>query len=85
LGRIFLGDKILKENFIMGGLTRIPKQNPFYFKFLFVSPTLRVEMLRVIVRDKFLTVLNCLDDFSGERNNFSVELYFLALKKKHLE
>jgi len=43
-------------------------------------------MLRVIVRDKFLTVLNCLDDFSGERNNFSseVELDFLAFKKTNL-
>ena len=41
----------------------------------------------VFVRDKFLTVLNYLDDFSWERNNFSVEmeLDFLAFLKNCLK
>ena len=51
---------------------------------LFADSILRVETLRVIVRGKFSPGLNCLEDISVRRRDFSVEVEpnFLALFKK---
>jgi len=85
LGRRFPRDTILRGDFTLGDLPEfLNKIICICFNFLYVDPILGVEKLRVIVRDKFLTGLNCLDYRFAEMRIFlwrNLELDFLAFKK----
>ena len=68
----------------LGEFTTFPLRNSSYVLFLFVDSSLRMEVLRVNVRGKFFTRLNCLEDIIVGRRDLSeeVEPDFLALLKK---
>jgi hypothetical protein len=61
MGREFPGGEFSGEILHWGNLPEFLYEIPLMFCFLFADTILRVEMLRVIVQDKFSPGLNCLE------------------------
>ena len=81
-GGKFLGDELVRGNYALWDFARILIRDSFYMSsFLFSVSVLGVELLRVIVQDKFSLGLNCVGDiFCGEGYfSMGVQQDFLAL------
>ena len=66
-GRKFPRGELFRGSFTLEDFARVPIRNSFYLSYiLFAKSILHLEMLMIIVRNKFSPGLNCLKDLSVE-------------------